>query len=62
MFVDEIAKNATNLPGPASYEKVNYFGKRQGEIACDSRQFTMGKKIDDLKRRLKNERRLPGPG
>ena len=37
LFVDEVARNASDLPGPAAYEKVNYFGKRQGEIACDSR-------------------------
>ena len=62
VFVEEAIKNAQELPSPDSYASPNYFGKRQGEIACDSRQFTMGKKIDDLKTRLKKEMVSPGPG
>ena len=51
-----------NLPGPDRYAEANFFGRRQGEIACDSRQYTMGIKIDKLKQRLKTEKKLPGPG
>ena len=49
--VDEIIKKAEDgpMPGPADYERHHSFGRRQGDIACESRQYTMGKKIDKLK-------------
>ena len=49
-------------PGPDRYATKDHFGLRQGEIACTSRQYSMGKKIDHMKHFMRETAQKPGPG
>ena len=49
-------------PGPDKYENKNFYNRRPGEIACTTRQYSIGIKLDHMKTKLKNARAIPGPG
>ena len=62
LHVEDAIKKAKNFPGPNRYEMRDHFKVRQGEIACNSRQYSMGRKLDYMKQQLKEKQLVPGPG
>ena len=63
IHVDEILKKKEeNLPGPDRYEKVNFFGGKQGALEGSNHQYSMRKKLGAFERHLDREKKRPGPG
>ena len=63
LHVDEILKKGdVNNPGPERYLNNKFFGNKQGQLECDSKQYTMRKKLGAFERHLAREAKLPGPG
>ena len=56
LHVDEILrKGDENLPGPDKYLNNKFFGNKQGQLECDSKQYTMRKKLGAFERQLGRE-------